>query len=133
MVQQLQRGTAVVLIDGVDEVPENRRAAVRQWLEDLLHLYPDCRYVVTSRLAAVTDGWLIESDFVTTDLQAMTTSDIRSFIEHWHEAAARAVSDPADLAQLDRYQVTLLDRVLASRQLRSLATRPCLEVSGAIR
>jgi hypothetical protein len=42
------RGLAVVLIDGVDELPYRHREAARRWLGQLIDDFPRARYVVTS-------------------------------------------------------------------------------------
>ncbi|WP_158224238.1 NACHT domain-containing protein [Micromonospora wenchangensis] len=126
VLEQLIEGRAVLLIDGVDEVAEADRARVRRWLEDLLAAYPDCRYVVTSRPAAVTADWLEGELFDTLDLQPMTMADIQQFVSHWHQAAARNSSEDEQLAQLVRYQATLTETISSNRQIRSLATTPLL-------
>ncbi|MEU4819827.1 NACHT domain-containing protein [Micromonospora aurantiaca] len=124
--EQLLSGRAVLLIDGVDEVAESDRSRIRRWLDDLIDTYPDCRYVVTSRPAAVADDWLLGEGFSSVDLQPMTMSDIQEFIAHWHQAAARNTAEPEQLVQLNRYQTTLTETISASRQIRSLATTPLL-------
>jgi len=56
--RQLAAGRAIVLIDGVDELPEDERPGLRAWLEDLIATYPDARYLVTARPHAVPDAWI---------------------------------------------------------------------------
>ncbi|WP_328652097.1 NACHT domain-containing protein [Micromonospora sp. NBC_00330] len=122
----LRHGRALVMVDGVDEVPESARPSVRRWLEDLMDTYPDCRYVVTSRPAAVPENWLRSSEFEPMDLQPMTGSDIHAFVSHWHEAAARGVDDSEALGELEGYKIALLRSVRTNRQIRNLATTPLL-------
>ncbi|MBY8873204.1 NACHT domain-containing protein [Micromonospora sp. PLK6-60] len=126
VIEQLLEGRAILLIDGVDEVAESERSRVRRWLADLIAAYPDCRYVVTSRPSAVAEDWLQSELFTAVDLQPMTMTDIKEFVSHWHQAAARNATSDEHLAQLARYQVTLTDTIAASRQIRSLATTPLL-------
>jgi hypothetical protein len=54
----LASGRAVLLIDGVDEVPQHQRTSVYEWLEALIGSFPRCHFVITSRPGAVTEGWL---------------------------------------------------------------------------
>src|SRR5262249_50446432 len=54
----LRAGRATVLVDGVDEFPESRRADARRWVDELIAAFPDARYVITSRPGAVPPGWL---------------------------------------------------------------------------
>jgi hypothetical protein len=83
---QLSRSRALVLIDGIDEVPHSQRGQLREWIKDLVGAFPDARYILTSRPHAVEDGWLLAERFSSVDLQPMGPSDIDVFIEHWHEA-----------------------------------------------
>ena len=50
---QLDNGRAVLLIDGVDELPSGKRETFLERLQSLLRLYPQARYIITSRPAAV--------------------------------------------------------------------------------
>ena len=52
----LRDGRALVLIDGVDEMPEGQREHVRSWLGGLIGDFPNARYVVTSRPTAIAEG-----------------------------------------------------------------------------
>jgi hypothetical protein len=56
----------------------------------------------------------------------MTVDDIRSFIDHWHDAAiaTTAVVDTKDM--LAQYAAQLKETVLSSPQIRALATSPLL-------
>lgn len=45
----MRAGRAIVLIDGVDELAEARRADVRHWLTDLIVSFPNARYVAAGR------------------------------------------------------------------------------------
>src|SRR5207247_244224 len=55
--EALTSGTAIVLIDGLDEVPESGREDVRTWLRDLVETYPNSHYLVTSRPKAIKEDW----------------------------------------------------------------------------
>ncbi|MBV9257923.1 MAG: NACHT domain-containing protein, partial [Ktedonobacteraceae bacterium] len=52
--RQLLDGRAVVLIDGIDEVPVSLRPGVYTWLDDLVTTYPQARFTITSRPYAAT-------------------------------------------------------------------------------
>ncbi|GDY55469.1 hypothetical protein SVIO_060920 [Streptomyces violaceusniger] len=54
----LTAGRGLLLIDGIDEIPERDRERTRAWLADLLIAYPDNLWLVTSRPSAVADDWL---------------------------------------------------------------------------
>ncbi|MFJ9905051.1 NACHT domain-containing protein [Streptomyces sp. NPDC101152] len=125
----LRTGRALVLIDGVDELPEGKREEAKNWLQDLITAYPHCRYIVTSRPAAAEEQWLAKESFVSLDLLPMGKGDIESFIRHWHDAARETLgseSEESDHADLDSYESELITQVNTQRQLRRLAANPLL-------
>ncbi|MEV8429860.1 NACHT domain-containing protein [Streptomyces chartreusis] len=125
----LRTGRALVLIDGVDELPEDKRQDAKDWLQDLITAYPHCRYIVTSRPAAAEEQWLAKEGFTSLDLLPMGKGDIESFIRHWHDAARETLSsesEESDYADLDAYESELITQVNTQRQLRRLAANPLL-------
>jgi hypothetical protein len=123
---QLEAGRALVLIDGVDELPEEEREGARRWVRELCEQFPEARYVVTSRPPAVEEDWLRGSGFGSTDLQPMTLPDIEAFLEHWHDAASAGVADAAIRADVESCRVALRQVVRENLSLRALATSPLL-------
>jgi NACHT domain len=122
---QLAAGRALVLIDGVDELPATRREEVSIWLEDLCRQYPYSHYVVTSRPPAVADGWLSEDDFDHARLEPMSMRDVEAFIDHWYKAAAP--QSPTDAPQdIAAERDALVRTIRRSSPLRRLATSPLL-------
>ncbi|MGK3203294.1 NACHT N-terminal Helical domain 1-containing protein [Amycolatopsis sp. MEPSY49] len=121
----LMSGRGLVLVDGVDEVPEHEREAVREWLSDLVGAFPNSRYVITSRPPAVPDGWLDDEGFTATELLPMSSAHIREFAKHWHDAI-RLNSPTADHSELGTYEGALLASIDANPALRTLATNPLL-------
>jgi hypothetical protein len=124
--KQLNSGRALVLIDGLDELPEEQRPSAREWLSELSASYPEARYVVTSRPPAVSEGWLTELQFREAELQPMSLPDISAFVDHWHQAAKMGIGDGDETHNLDRFRVALKTVVRENRVLRSLATSPLL-------
>ena len=75
----LASGRALLLVDGVDEVAESRRAAVRDWLRGMLREFPGARVVVTSRPGAAGRDWLRDLGFSSAMIENMTPPDVRAF------------------------------------------------------
>ncbi|WP_240555550.1 NACHT domain-containing protein [Streptomyces albus] len=106
----LAAGRGVLLVDGIDEVPEEERARTRDWLQDLTSAFPDNLVLVTSRPSAVRRDWLGRQDFTELTLSPMRPADVELFIDRWHAAAEAghelaaslrtAVRAKADLARL---------------------------------
>ncbi|WP_167538588.1 NACHT domain-containing protein [Streptomyces albofaciens] len=120
----LRAGRALLLIDGVDEAPEDEREALRRKLRDWTALYPGNVWIVTSRPSAVRADWLTADGFTELSLAPMSREDIAAFIQRWHRAAAQQVPD--DLDRLPHYERTLLNAVRITRDLGRLATNPLM-------
>ncbi len=114
--RRLRGGRAVLLVDGLDELPDDRRREVRDWLRELVGAFPRARFVVTTRPAAVASGWLRGEGFTEVRLQPMTPRDVRTFVKRWHKAMP-AFEDHAD---------TLVEAIGARSALRRLAENPLL-------
>ncbi|MFI6108730.1 NACHT domain-containing protein [Streptomyces sp. NPDC051310] len=122
----MAEGRALVLVDGVDEVPARLRKRTQDWLKSLIAAFPHARYVVTTRPSAVPEDWLARHGFAAHSLLPMERDDIRAFIEHWHEAARLECGGEAERAQLDTYEKSLLQAVGTRRALGRLATNPLM-------
>ncbi|MGW6270469.1 NACHT domain-containing protein [Streptomyces sp. NPDC055060] len=120
----LGAGRAVVLVDGIDEIPESERARTREWLTDLIDAHPGNRWLVTSRPAAVREDWLADEGFAELTLAAMGREEVAAFITRWHGAAATGV--PEEDAALESYEAQLLEAVAAKPDLGRLATNPLM-------
>ncbi|MFJ5865130.1 NACHT domain-containing protein [Streptomyces parvus] len=124
--RMMQQGRALVLVDGVDEVPDRLRKRTERWLKDLIVAYPWVKYVVTTRPSAVPEAWLSGSGFEPHTLLAMGRADIDAFIGHWHRAARSECRSEEESAELDRYENALRRAVGTRRDLGLLATNPLM-------
>ncbi|MEE1930397.1 NACHT domain-containing protein [Streptomyces sp. TRM 70351] len=112
----LRAGRGLLLVDGIDEIPERERDAARRWLRDLLGEFPGNLWLVTSRPSAVREDWLAREGFAELTLAPMGRGDVAAFVRRWHTAAE---ADPA-LGE------ALLGRVRASAALARLAVNPLM-------
>ncbi|PHQ53097.1 hypothetical protein BLA24_03575 [Streptomyces cinnamoneus] len=129
----LEAGRALLLVDGLDELPQAERAPARRWLTGLLRMYPDTRCLVTVRPLAVEDAWLESEGFEELQLLPMSDDDIQAFVAAWHRAARlecdsfggtpRADQERARLATLER---DLSQEFQLNSTLRDLARTPLL-------
>jgi NACHT domain/Leucine Rich repeats (2 copies)/Leucine Rich repeat len=123
---QLKTGLAIVLIDGLDEVPLLHREDIRSWLKELAEVYPVARFVITSRPHAVEEGWMDAEGFGNAELQPMELADISMFIDHWHQAVREELQEQTEKDELASQAAHLLEDVKGNRSLRNLATSPLL-------
>jgi hypothetical protein len=128
--KQLETGRALVLVDGVDELPGDQRGAMLKQLDQLVSAYPLARYVVTSRFAALKDWpawqeWTEKQEFVELSLQPMDIAAIEQFIEQWHDALSEALPE-RERAELKPLPASLIRLLRQRPPLRRLAANPLL-------
>jgi hypothetical protein len=121
----LGAGRGLLLVDGVDEIPERDRERTRRWLRELLDVYPGNRWLVTSRPSAVREDWLTADGFTELALLPMSRDEVAAFVARWH-AAARADAAEADAERLDAYERGLLEALRIRPDLGRLATNPLM-------
>lgn len=111
----LTEGAAVVLVDGLDEIPTRRRKEAVAWLRELLARFPRIRCVVTSRFFASAS---IGDTFTIADLAPLSKQDVRLFVHKWYNAVAREETGPEDR------ESSLLRALERSHHLRQLGSSP---------
>ena len=97
----LERGRCLILLDGVDEVEPESRAALKRTIERICRDYPSRNYfVVTTRPEAAEEGWLADLDFTEAAVEPLTSAQKELLIDKWHEARTGEgrPEDPGDPA-----------------------------------
>lgn len=122
----LSSGRGLVLVDGIDEVSEERRNEISDWLRDLTYTYPRSIFIVTSRPHAVKDDWLAAEHFLEGELLEMKPTEIATFIDHWHSAVAAELLDEGEKSCLLPLAENLKRLVADSRAISNLAKSPLL-------
>ncbi|KUF14337.1 NACHT domain-containing protein [Streptomyces silvensis] len=115
-VRVLQAGRGVLLVDGVDEIPEAERLRARAWLTKLRKAFPGNLWLVTTRPSALPRDWLGLEGFREFTLTPMRPAHVRRFIQRWHDAAGPD----------DALAATLMRVLRSSPELSRLATNPLL-------
>lgn len=112
----LRARRGVLLVDGIDEIAGDRRAAARRWLRELVRAFPGNLWLVTSRPSAVPEEWLAAEGFGELVLAPMGREGVATFVRRWHRAAG---VDPS-------VGESLLTSVRATSELNGLATNPLM-------
>ncbi|WP_409234708.1 NACHT domain-containing protein [Streptomyces sp. PA5.6] len=112
----LRAGRGVLLVDGLDEISEDRRESAKRWLRDLTRTFPGNLWLITTRPSAVPDRWLDTTGFAELTLSPMTRDDVETFVRRWHRAAG------AD----EGTGTALLEAVRGASELNRLATNPLM-------
>ncbi|MFD3665577.1 NACHT domain-containing protein [Streptomyces sp. NPDC058659] len=113
----LAAGRGLVLVDGIDEIPEAERGRARDWLRGLLDAYEGNRWLVTSRPTAVRDDWLAPEGFTELALSPMARAEVATFVRRWHQAAGPEAAP---------YEQPLLDALRTTEHVAQLATNPLM-------
>ncbi|WP_030757818.1 NACHT domain-containing NTPase [Streptomyces griseus] len=113
----LAAGRGLVLVDGIDEIPEAERGRSRDWLRDLTGAYEGNRWLVTSRPTAVDGDWLARDGFTELTLSPMTRAGVATFVRRWHRAAGPGAAP---------YEQPLLDALRSDSPVAQLATNPLM-------
>jgi len=83
--KRLKNGRCIVLLDGLDEVvDEKTHREIAQSINTLVSTYPDNYFIVTCRIA----GWqsLLSGDFKVLQTQDFSREEIQRFVLGWHRA-----------------------------------------------
>lgn len=143
IVKELERGRALFLIDGIDELPSGKRDEMLKDLSRLVEEYPWNVYIITSRPSGLKDtsgrawkaweDWVSEQNFVELTLDSMSPLDIKKFISNWHESLAISKgsvlneTEPTERKLEATQKAKSLNKLLnAKPQLKKLATNPLL-------
>lgn len=124
--QALAQGRALVLLDGLDEVPEagKRRVQIKQAVERFAASFSASRYLITSRTYAYQQqDWKLRG-FHEAHLQGFSLGQIHRFSEAWYGqmVSLDRLSEAAAQARIQ----TLKHAVETNPRIRELAGRPLL-------
>ena len=123
------QGRALILLDGVDEVPSELWRDVRDWIRSLClnDLAGRCRIVVSARLQLAED-WLSGNDlgFESRTLAPFSLHDAEVLIHKWYEAIAPAMRAGKERDELSAEAAALIGEVTVIAPLRRLVDTPLL-------
>jgi predicted nucleotidyltransferase/transcriptional regulator with XRE-family HTH domain len=121
--EQLHRGTCLVLLDGLDEV--GRDGSLPAVLRDFVTLYPDNRFVLTSRAVGLDAGPWHRLGFQTCAITRWQEEDIRRFALRWYTSRLGEGGERRR-KENERRAEELSAAILSHPPLREIATNPLL-------
>lgn len=124
--RELREAGGLVLLDGLDEVPEAdaRRIQVKRAVLGFAADFPRCRFAVTSRTYAYQrQDWKLP-DFAEAVLAPFTREQIDRFVDRWYTHLAAVRGQNREDAQ--GRAILLKEAIRHSDRLRALAERPLL-------
>lgn len=124
--QELLTKGGLILLDGLDEVPEahRRRAQIKEAVEDFAAVFARCRILVTGRTYAYQQqDWRL-TNFGVTVLAPFSAGQIRRFVDRWyaHVAELRHLDAQDSQGRAEDLKKAIFD----GERLRGLAERPLL-------
>ncbi|HWM92506.1 MAG TPA: leucine-rich repeat domain-containing protein [Thermoanaerobaculia bacterium] len=123
----LKDGRALLLLDGVDEIPNAHRETTRQAIREFVTQYPETYLVVSTRPRAVEPDWLAHLGFQEARINPLTELDRARFIDRWHEAVAEELKlRGKPVADLPGLAESLKKQLEDNPELARLATNPLL-------
>lgn len=113
MLERMKDGGCLVLLDGLDEIPDaGRRLAAARGVSELVARCPQCRYVVTARIVGY-EVCRVSGDVSHYVLRGFADEEIRQFARQWCEAYERASHKEAvDLERARREAAELTEAIL---------------------
>jgi hypothetical protein len=126
--RQLASGAGVLLIDGLDEVPLAKRDKFLAWFRDVVEVYPDARYVVSSRPSGYNSQFFRSLAFAEAELCEFTHDQMREYVRKWSMAVALANGATEAEAQEAGSEDanTLVGRAERNPYVRQIATNPLM-------
>ncbi|RIK72519.1 hypothetical protein DCC62_19380 [candidate division KSB1 bacterium] len=126
----LQEGRAILLLDGLDEVPtEKKRAQVSQWIHHQAHLaFPKCPVIVTSRFSGYRGEAILPGYYLRLEIQDYGMPEVQQFLENWLIGVETHVHEDSDYwrQQAKSRAENLFQRIEAAPALRELAVNPLM-------
>jgi len=126
----LQKGEAILLLDGLDEVPtEEKRRQVSQWIHQQAHLaFPRCPIMVTSRFSGYRGGAVLPGYYLRLEIQDYALEQVKQFLENWLTAVETHVHEDSRYWRNEAKQKAedLYRRLETTPALRELAVNPLM-------
>jgi hypothetical protein len=86
----LQGNLALVMFDGFDELPEDKRQQVSYWISSQMREYDNAAFILTSRPSAYRD-YMAQKPAVPIFVNKLTPTQQKGFIQRWYLCQERCV------------------------------------------
>lgn len=121
----LDRGEALVMFDGFDEVPQIDRVLVSEWLSQQMRQYPQAVFILTSRPIAYREDYTAKRPSASFWVDEFNDEQRRRFVEQWYfcqERYARGGRKTADVKHKAKQNAASLLAQIAERpELKAMA------------
>ncbi|MCF2146182.1 NACHT domain-containing protein [Desmonostoc muscorum LEGE 12446] len=126
--RQLEIGRVLLLIDGLDEVIPEKRQAVMAWIRAFVEMYPNSRYVISSRPAGYQSEEFQKLGFTEVTLCNFTSDQIRKYVQRW--TTAIELSESKSQEEIEQASTESADALVDSTEsnpyVRGIAANPLM-------
>lgn len=126
--KQIDEGTCLIMLDGLDEVAGSEpRKLVVNWVDQCMASYGKNRFVLTSRPFGYKSNPL--ANVTVLEVQPFTPQQVEKFLHNWYlatEIKRTQKSDPGVQADAGQGALDLIERLQSGRNLFELAVNPLL-------
>ena len=126
---QLEAGKMLVMLDGLDEVREEWRDSVMEWITKAIREYSSCFFILTSRPSGYRGyqrNGKLNSLFVKPLNEFQQEKFIRSWYLSWERFYSAVPKNPSVKQEADRQAENLLAQLEESEELSDLSKNPLL-------
>ncbi len=125
--RQLDEGKALLLVDGLDEAPnEARRQVIAALFEDATRRFPKARFLVTTRPAAYT-GKSVLAGFELAKIEPLDDDAVSQFLRLWSQCLYGGQQEAADAHRKE------LERALAEKpDIKNMSRNPVMLTALAV-
>lgn len=115
--KQLEGGSVLVLLDGFDEVPEDKRGKVSLWISEQMGAYKKAVFILTSRPAGYKDYQAQKPD-VPIFINKFSEGQQERFIKRWYKCQERCFRNRRQRKHADRVAENRAEDLISQLQKR---------------
>lgn len=125
--EQMEGGSAVLLIDGLDEAPNKlERQSMARLLEHATQAYQGCRFVVTTRPLSYS-GESTLAGFAVAQIEPLARESVEKFLARWCTQVS-----PTSPSQARLHLTELLQALNSRAEIRRMANNPVMLTALAV-
>ena len=122
----LDRGEAIAIFDGLDELSDHDKNRAYTWIEKLLHEHPRAHFLITSRPDNLDRRWFKRRGFRDLRLLPMNAGEARECIDRWFEALLSGTARADERADYEERHAQLVFDFQNRPTVRDLSETPLL-------
>ncbi|MEZ4684028.1 MAG: leucine-rich repeat domain-containing protein [Caldilineaceae bacterium] len=130
VVEHLAASRGLILLDGLDEVPEEKRIEALTWLEMILSQYPETLVIVSTRPSGLVGEQvkpqLQKLAFEAVRLEHLRSEQVTDFVQQWHLAMRHDQCEFPNKSIVAEREERLLDILRRRKDIAGLTTTPLL-------